>query len=73
LADEDFLARFKGEFAQRFGPTRRGRGWNEPEEDSEALHEHHLSHVKKASKRSQKVAASGKPRKARRKRKRRRC
>ena len=71
-ADKDPLARFKGEFAQRFGPKRRGRGLNEPEEDSEALHEYHLSHVKPTSNRSQNVAASGKPRKDRRKRKRRR-
>jgi hypothetical protein len=35
-AGKDPLARFKGEFAQRFGRKRRGRGWNEPEEDSEA-------------------------------------
>jgi Protein of unknown function (DUF4238) len=72
LAGKDPLARFKGEFAQRVGRKRRGRGWNEPEEDSEALHEHHLSHAKPASKRSQKVAASGRPRQSRRKRKRRR-
>lgn len=71
-AGKDPLARFKGEFAQRFGRKRRGRGWNEPEEDSEALHEYHLSHVTPASKRSQKVAASGEPGENRRKRKRRR-
>ena len=70
-AGKGFLARFKGEFARRFGPKRRGRGWNEPQEDSEALHEYHLSHIKSASKRSQTVAASGKQRQARRKRKRR--
>jgi len=43
----------QGRVRSALRPTRRGRGWNEPEEDSEALHEHHLSHVKKASKRSQ--------------------
>ena len=42
-AGKDPLGRFKGEFAQLFGRRRRSRGWNEPEEDSEALHEHHLS------------------------------
>jgi hypothetical protein len=71
-AGKDPLARFKGEFAERFGRKRRGRGWNEPEEDSQVLHEYHLSHAKPASKRSRKVAASGRPRQNRRKRKRRR-
>jgi hypothetical protein len=71
-AGKDPLARFKGEFAQRFGPKRRGRGWNEPEEDSEALHEFHLSHLKPSSKRIPKAAAPGNPRRDRRKRKRRR-
>jgi hypothetical protein len=70
-ADKDPLARFKGEFAQRFGPRRRGRGWNEPEEDSEAMHEYHLSQVKSASSRSPSVSDSGKPRRDRRKSKRR--
>ena len=68
-AGKDPLARLQGEFARRFGPKRRGRGWNEPEEDSEALHEYHLSHVKPASKRNQKPSASES--KNRRKRKRR--
>jgi Protein of unknown function (DUF4238) len=44
-AGKDPLARFKGEFASLFGPRRRGRGWDEPEQDSEALHEHHLSQI----------------------------
>ena len=70
---EDPLARFKGEFAQRFGRVRRGRGWNGPEEDSEAMHEYHLSLAKPASKRNRTLLASGgEPRQARRTRRRRR-
>ncbi len=58
-AGKDPLTRLKGEFAQRLGRKRRGRGWNEPEEDNEALHEYHLSHVKPASKRGQKSPPRG--------------
>jgi hypothetical protein len=68
---KDPLARFQGEFALRFGAKRRGRGWDEPEEDSEALHEYHLSHVKPASERRQNAPGSGELRKNRRKRRRR--
>lgn len=45
-AGKDPLRRFKGEFALLFGPTRRGRGLNQPDEDSEGMHELHLSYVK---------------------------
>jgi hypothetical protein len=57
----DPLAQFKGEFAQRYGPKRRGRSWNESEEDTEALHEYHLSRAKTARKRSEKATPSGRP------------
>jgi hypothetical protein len=47
----DPLYRFKGEFAQKFGPKRRGRSFEmarlDPEFDNEKLHEYHLSLVKK--------------------------
>lgn len=68
LAGKDPLARFKGEFARRFGPKRRGRGWSEPEEDSDALHEYYLSHVTP----SPKLSSSAKAREGGRKRRRRR-
>ncbi len=45
-AGKDPLRRFQGEFAQLFGPKRRGHGWNEPEEDSDRMHELLLSYVK---------------------------
>ena len=45
-ARKDPLRRFKGEFAQRFGPKRRGHGLNQPDEDSEGMHQLHLSYVK---------------------------
>lgn len=59
-AGKDPLERFKGEFAQLFGRKRRGHGWNEPDEDSEALHEYHLSHVKRKIKKEPDVATVGK-------------
>jgi hypothetical protein len=68
-AGKDPLARFKGEFAQLFGRKRRGRGWNEPEEDGESLHEYHLSHVKRKSRPD--AAGGGEPRKRGKKRRRR--
>lgn len=47
----DPLYRFKGEFAQRFGPQRRGRSFEfatlDPETDSEKLHHYHLGLLKK--------------------------
>lgn len=45
-AGKDPLRRFKGEFAQLFGPKRRGHGLNEPDEDSDGMHELHLSYVR---------------------------
>jgi hypothetical protein len=54
----DPLARLKGEFAQRYGRKRRGRGWNENEEDSEALHEYHLSQLKRRTKKEPQANAS---------------
>jgi uncharacterized protein DUF4238 len=43
---KDPLQRFKGEFATLVGRTRRGHGFDEPDEDSEGMHELHLSYVK---------------------------
>ncbi|MBP7768449.1 DUF4238 domain-containing protein [Candidatus Woesebacteria bacterium] len=47
----DPLNRFKGEFAQRFGPKRRGRSFNfarlDPEIDSDDFHQYHLRLTKK--------------------------
>lgn len=44
------LQRFQGEFAQKFGPSRRGRakglGGLDPECDSSSMHKHHLDLVK---------------------------
>jgi hypothetical protein len=38
------LYRFKGEFARRFGPYRRGRTWEDHEErDTDEMHEYFLS------------------------------
>lgn len=68
---KDPLGRFQGEFAQLFGRKRRGRGWNEPEEDTDALHEYHLGHVKPKTKKEP-VAEAGKSRRKRRKKRRRR-
>jgi Protein of unknown function (DUF4238) len=45
-AGKDPLRRFKGEFAQLFGPKRRGHGLDQPDEDSEGMHELHLSYLK---------------------------
>jgi hypothetical protein len=75
---KDPLARFKGEFAELVGQKRRGRGWNEPEEDTKELHAYHLSHAR--SKRREKAAktnpaatnAGAKSRQKRRKKKRKR-
>ena len=69
-AGKDPLARFKGEFAQLFGPKRRGHGWNEPEEDTHALHEYHLSQIKPKSREESNAATVRKPRKKSRKRRR---
>lgn len=48
--------RFKGDFAQKFGPYRRGRGFNtgdiDPEKDTDSMHEYHLSLVKKRNRKS---------------------
>jgi hypothetical protein len=68
---KDPLARFKGEFAQLFGRARRGHGWNEPVEDSDALHEYHLSHAKSKPRKEPNTSADGKPRRKRKKRRRR--
>jgi hypothetical protein len=72
-AGKDPLERFKGEFAELFGQKRRGHGWDEPEEDSESLHEHHLSKAKRSPTREPKTAGAVKPgtRKRRKKRGRR--
>jgi hypothetical protein len=70
-AGTDRLARFKGDFAHLFGPKRRGHGWNEPEEDSEALHEYHLSQVKPKRTKEPNAASVGKARKKGKKRRRR--
>jgi hypothetical protein len=43
---KDPLRRVKGEFAELFGPTRRGHGLNQPDEDTEGMHELHLSYVR---------------------------
>lgn len=47
----DPLYRFKGEFARRFGPHRRGRTFEgtglDPEVDSDSFHQYHLSLDKK--------------------------
>ena len=47
----DPLYRFKGEFAQLFGPYRRGRSFSmanmDPEKDSDETHKYHLSLAKK--------------------------
>jgi hypothetical protein len=40
---EDPLYRFKGEFARMFGPTRRGRRYDEAEVDTDEYHAYHLS------------------------------
>lgn len=46
-AGKDPLRRFKGEFAQLFGPKRRGHGLDQPDEDSDGMHELHLSYVER--------------------------
>jgi len=70
-AGKDPLARFKGEFAQLLGPKRRGRGLNQPDEDSDALHEYHLSQVKSKARKEPKAASVERPRKRGKKRRRR--
>lgn len=70
-AGKDPLARFKGEFAQLFGPKRRGHGWNEPAEDSDSLHEYHLSQVKRKSRTTTGTGSEGKPRRRGKRRRRR--
>ena len=45
------LYQFKGDFAEKFGPYRRGRGISmgdiDPEFDTDSMHEYHLSLSKK--------------------------
>jgi hypothetical protein len=47
MVERDTLDKFKGDFAHRFGATRRGRksdiGTLEPAEESPSMHEYHLS------------------------------
>jgi hypothetical protein len=70
-AGKDPLARFKGEFAQLFGPKRRGHGWNEPDADSEGMHEYHLGQVKPTSRSEPKLVSGRKSRPRGKKRRRR--
>ena len=50
-AEADTLYRFKGEFARRYGPYRRGRAFEvmslEKERDDEKFHQYHLNLEKK--------------------------
>jgi hypothetical protein len=62
-AGKDPLRRFQGEFAQFFGRKRRGHGWNQPDEDSDELHEFHLSYIKPKASRTPNAAHVRKPRK----------
>jgi hypothetical protein len=54
----DTLYRFKGDFAEKFGPHRRGIAFNtgdiDPEKDTDSMHEYHLSLAKKRQTRSKK-------------------
>lgn len=70
-AGKDPLRRFKGEVAQLFGPKRRGHGLNQPDEDSEGMHELHLSSLKPKPKAAPNVGDVRRPRKRGRKRRRR--
>jgi hypothetical protein len=70
-AGKDPLGRFKGEFAQFFGPKRRGHGLNEPDEDSEGMHEHHLSYIKPKTRRAPGTAQAGTHRRKGKRRRRR--
>lgn len=51
--EADTLYRFKGEFARRYGPYRRGRTFQtlrlEDEQDGDSLHQYHLSLNKKSA------------------------
>jgi hypothetical protein len=62
-AGKDPLRRFKGEFAQRFGPKRRGHGLNQPDEDTEGMHELHLSYIKPKAREAPGAADVRRPRK----------
>lgn len=62
-AGKDPLRRFKAEVAQLFGPKRRGHGFDEPDEDSEGMHELHLSYIKPKPRREPGAAPQGRRRK----------
>jgi hypothetical protein len=62
-AGKDPLRRFKGEFAQRFGPKRRGHGLNQPDEDTEGMHELHLNYIKPKAREAPGAADVRRPRK----------
>jgi hypothetical protein len=70
-AGKDPLQRFKGEFALLFGPKRRGHGLNEPDEDSDGMHELHLSYAKRKVAEVQGSANVVRPRKKGKKRRKR--
>jgi hypothetical protein len=62
-AGKDPLRRFKREFAQLFGPKRRGHGLNQPDEDSEGMHELHLNYLKPKAREAPDAADVRRPRK----------
>jgi hypothetical protein len=66
-AGKDPLRRFKGEFAELLGPKRRGHGFNQPDEDTDGMHELHLSYIKAKPREAPNGADVRRPRRKRKK------